>query len=242
MRRQAELALAIVGIVLLAGIGWALLIRPQSNKAALAADRETLALGNADRLRTDIAERRELQKQANALQGRVGALDKLFPQRPQLAELTDALQAIADQTSVQLTSVQPSVPVRGAETDPLARVPVQLTLVGGYFQLADFLNRLETLTPTNAAETGSSSRAVLVQSVSLTPAGGGGSSGSSTDGGTTSSGDLTAAVTMIAFQSTKEPATATTTGQSSTGTTGSTGSTAPTTTTTAPTQTTSAPG
>jgi Tfp pilus assembly protein PilO len=209
MRRQLELVLAIVGIVLVVGVGWAALIRPQTNKAALASDRESLAVGAADKLRVEIAERREFQRQSGALEGRVKALDKLFPSRNQMADLTEALQSLADQTSVELVSIQPGTPVRGTDTDPLARVPIQLSVVGGYFQLADFLNRLETLTPTNAAETGPTSRAVLVMTVALTPSGGGETGSASDTSG--SPDDLTAAVTMIAFQSTKEPATTTTT-------------------------------
>jgi hypothetical protein len=232
MRRQLELVLAIVGIVLVVGVGWAALIRPQTNKAALASDRESLAVAAADKLRLEIAERREFQRQSGALERRVQALDKLFPSRNQLAELTEALQTLADQTSVELVSVSPGPPVRGSETDALARVPIQLSVVGGYFQLADFLNRLETLTPTNAAETGSTSRAVLVTTVALTP--GGGAATGSTSGTGGSPDDLAAAVTMIAFQSTKEPATRTT----STTTTTTPGQSPTTTTTPAPTTTT----
>jgi Tfp pilus assembly protein PilO len=232
MRRQLELVLAIVGIVLVVGIGWAALIRPQTNRAALAAERESLALAAADKLRVEIAERREFQRRSGALEQRVHALDKLFPSRPQIAELTEALQNIADQTSVRLVSVQPGPPARGTDTDPLARVPVQLSLSGGYFQLADFLNRLETMTPTNAAETGPTSRAVLVMTVALTPSGGGETGSASGTSG--SPDDLTAAVTMIAFQSTKEPATTTTTTTSPT----TPGQSPTTTTTPAPTTTT----
>jgi hypothetical protein len=212
MRRQLELVLAIVGIVLVVGVGWAALIRPQTNKAALAADRESLAVAAADKLRVEIAERREFQRQSGAIEQRVKALDKLFPSRNQIAELTESIQSLADQTRVELVSVQPGTPARGTDTDPLARVPIQLSVIGGYFQLADFLNRLETLTPTNAAETGPTSRAVLVTTVALTP--GGGSQAGSVSGTSGTSGspdDLTAAVTMIAFQSTKEPAATTTT-------------------------------
>jgi Tfp pilus assembly protein PilO len=229
MRRQLELVLAIVGILLVAVAGWAALIRPQTNQAAQAADREALAVAAADKLRLEIAERRELQRQSGALGRRVRALDRLFPPRPRIAELTEALQGVADQTNVELLSVQPATPARGTATDPLARIGVQLSVVGGYFQVADFLNRLETLTPTNSAETGPSSRAVLVTSVALTPVAGGDESGS---GGGADTGDLTANVSMIAFQSAVEPAATTTTspGQAGTGTGSGSGTPAPTTT------------
>ena len=116
-------------------------------------------------------------------------------------------------------------------------------MVGGYFQLADFLNRLETLTPTNAAETGPASRAVLVMSVSLSPGGESSGAGAVTGGAASgSTHSLTAAVSMIAFQSTKEPAATTTTpGQSGTGTAPGAQSTTPPTTTPGSTQT-PAPG
>jgi Tfp pilus assembly protein PilO len=234
MRRQLELVLAIVGILLVAGLGWAALIRPETNEAALAADRESLALAAADRLRAEIAERRELQRQSGTMRQRVQALDTLFPSRPETAELAEALQAVADQTGVKLVSVQPGTPTRGAATDPLARIPVQLSVVGGYFQLADFLNRLETLTPTNVAETAPTSRAVLVMSVSLTPGGAAGSASGGAAGsasGGAAAADLTAAVSMIVFQSAEEPAASTTTpGQSGTGSGSGSGTPAPTST------------
>jgi Tfp pilus assembly protein PilO len=201
VRRRVELAAVIAGLLLLSLLVWAVLIRPQTSRASAAATREDVATANSERLEGEIAERRQLQQQAPALATRVKALQKLFPDKPDTAGVTDALQGLADASGIDLVAIQPtpaSAPVAGA---PLAPIAVSLQVRGTYFQIEDFLNQVETLAPTNAAETNELSRAVLVSSLDLAP-------GDASDGGestSASSGDaglLLGSIGVTIYQST----------------------------------------
>jgi Tfp pilus assembly protein PilO len=208
MRRRLELGLSVVGIIVLAAVLWLVLVRPQSNKASAAGQREDIAAANAERLQGEIAERKELEKQAPSFTSRRDALQRLFPKTNNEPELTDGLQAIADQSGVALNAVQVAAPAAGAG-QKLASISVSLDLEGTFFQLEDFINRVENFAPANLAETTETSRAALIDTVDMTVAQSADASGTAA---TTSGVQLLAAkLTVIVFQSIEEttPAAAT---------------------------------
>src|SRR3954468_16490006 len=152
MHRRLELVLSVAGIIVLAVVLWLALVRPQTNKASMAADREDVATSNTERLQVEIAERRELEKQAPSFTSRRDALQRLFPKSNNQPELTEGLQALADQSGVGLNAMQVANPVAGAG-QRLASINVSLDVTGTYFQLEDFINRIENLAPATLAET-----------------------------------------------------------------------------------------
>ena len=197
-----ELALSILGVVLVAAAVWYMAIRPQSNKAAAASVREEAAVARASALRGEIAALEGLKRNAPALQRRASGLARLFPGSPALAELTDALQRTADQAGVELAGVQPSAPGSGSAADPLAELAADLEVRGGYFQIEDFLDRLEGLVSTGGSVAGPV-RSVLVRSIDLSrgESGGAGTAGGTAASGTAANpGELTAKIGIVAFQ------------------------------------------
>jgi Tfp pilus assembly protein PilO len=203
VRRNLELALSIFAIVVVGAGLWMLLIRPQNNKATAAADRETAAVSRSQGLHNEIASLQELQRNATALQQRQKALELLFPQAPNLPKLTDALQLTADQAGVELVSIQPSPAAKAKPTDQVASIATQLEVRGGYFQVEDFINRLEELVR-SAGETGVPARSLLLQSLDLRPASDDATSDASNTATVTQSGLLTARITLVAYQVVKD--------------------------------------
>jgi Tfp pilus assembly protein PilO len=203
VRRNLELALSIFAIVVVGAGLWLLLVRPQNTKATQAADRETAAASRSQSLRNEIASLEELHRNAAVLQQRQAALERLFPQSPNLPKLTDALQLLADQAGVGLVSIQPSPAAKAKPTDSVASIATQLEVRGGYFQVEGFINRVEELVR-SAGEAGVPARSLLLQSLDLRPANDDASAESGTDSITQTNGLLTARMTLVAFQVVKD--------------------------------------
>jgi Tfp pilus assembly protein PilO len=127
-----------------------------------------------------------------------------IPDDPDLAQFILDLNDAANQSGVNLLNISPTQPSssssgvsggpRGAGAVPPA-VKVSMNITGGYFQVLDFLDRLDTL-----------SRLVVVDTLSVTH-----SSGS----GTSAAPELTVAITARMF-TTKQPPVAPTTGVATT--------------------------
>lgn len=176
--RQWVALTAVLIVVILAG-GWFLLVSPKHSKAA---DIRAQALAqdsvNAG-LQTQLA---TLKAQAKALpqqQAKLAAVAAKIPDNPALPSLIRALTVAANNANVELLSLSPGRPspvsgpaptapvtpvapgATGAQAVPasagtLESMSVSLNVVGGYFQVEQFLDQLESL-----------QRAMKVSSLSL---------------------------------------------------------------------------
>jgi Tfp pilus assembly protein PilO len=90
-----------------------------------------------------------------------------FPATPALPGLVDALQDAASLSGVELGTVAPATPEASTVNPLLAEITTTVSVNGGYFEIQDFLVRLENLVkgsdPARVAP-----RSVLVESVNLT--------------------------------------------------------------------------
>lgn len=160
MRRNIIIFVLIMLAVLVA---WYFLIfTPQSNKIDETAAAADGAEQQARALRLEVERLRELEKQAPQLRERAAKADTAIPGDPQLAQFILQVQEAADASGVDWVSVAPTPPAAPPEAaTPDARavleVILEMSVEGGYFQVQDFITRLETL-----------SRAVKVAKVALT--------------------------------------------------------------------------
>lgn len=162
---SATRKLSFVAVVAMVGVlaaGWFLLVSPRRGEAA---DLE------AKKLRQDQANV-QLTNQIKQLQAQQADLPKeraklatfrtQIPQDPALPSLVRQLTAAGRQTGVSIDELSPSTPlaavVTGSPTAPvttgttapaaggsLYQVPLTLNLTGSYFELEQFVNRLEGL-------------------------------------------------------------------------------------------------
>ena len=165
MKQWVALA-AVAVLVILAG-GWFLLVSPKRSDAASlnsqAADRQRaneMLLGDIARLK---AEAKDLPKQ----QAKLAAVAAKIPNNGALPTLIRSLNAAAADTGVELVSMAPTPPTAvavapaavpaGGTTAAVAatganavgtleQIGVTLNVVGNYFQVAEYLDRLENLT------------------------------------------------------------------------------------------------
>lgn len=185
MKQWVALA-AVAALVILAG-GWFLLVSPKRTSAAdLRAQAETKQRANLA-LETTLADLRAKAKALPAQQAKLAAVAAKIPDNSAMPNLIRALNAAAASTGVELVSMAPGQPtavappvatgkVTAAPTTSgttaatpsvtagstavgtLRSIPVNLSVVGSYFQVAEYLDRLENLT-----------RAFRVTSFSLAP-------------------------------------------------------------------------
>lgn len=131
------------------------------------------------KLQLELHRLQELQKNAPKLREQATVLDAAMPNDPQLAQFILQVQDASNASGIEWLSIAPTPPAPGVAPQA-SEVAITMSVKGGYFQVQDFLSRLENL-----------SRAVKIGNVGLSPttiAGGG-------------SPELTVAMTMKMFVS-----------------------------------------
>jgi Pilus assembly protein, PilO len=208
MTRSQERLLGVAALVLVLVAGAILLVRPQREAASQARDDERAAQRESQALHDQIRALEVLKANEPALREQAGKALAEFPPTPALPGLVNALQDMADKAGVELASVSPSPPKLSSEHPQLAEIATQVTVNGGYFEIQDFLSRLEDLVKGADTASGVPPRSLLVGSVALS-AGGASSTGAAAPATATGSGSdssppdqLSASITLSAFQMT----------------------------------------
>ncbi len=179
-------------------------------------------------LRAQLSNLRGLEANRTKEQAQLQQLSAAVPATPDLASFILQANDIATQAGVNWLQVSPSPPTAGTAGAPTT-INVTMQLQGGFFQVFDYLNRLEDM-----------QRLFLVDTVNISSSGGGQSGAS---GGVTSDPTLSMSITGRMFTravpAAPGGAAGGTGGPGGTGGTGGTGTT-PTTPTTSGTTTTTA--
>ena len=155
--RGPVLAAIVAAVVVLAAV--VLLLMPRYSATSERREQLREAEQQEEALQAQLAELREARRQARALQRGLARLEAKVPPTADQPSLIRLLQAAADRAAVDLDSVLPGAPVTGTQAG-VAAVPVQMILTGSFFQVEEFLFRLETLP-----------RAMKVTSITVSPAG-----------------------------------------------------------------------
>jgi hypothetical protein len=199
--RRQELVLAGVGALLVLIAATIVLVRPIRQATAEArADREA-AVTESQSLRDQIKALEALKPNEAELKAKAGLAKAEFPSNPALPGLVDALQDSASLAGVELGTVAPTPPKASTLNPVLAEITTTVDVSGGYFEIQDFLVRLESLVkgsdPGRVAR-----RSVLVQSVNLASGaeGGAGDSAAATADAATSPDELKGNIILTVFQ------------------------------------------
>ena len=105
------------------------------------------------------------QAEAPALQAKVEALRVAVPDSPDLAQFILDANDAATASGVDFLSISPTPPTAGVDPTQPASVNLAIDVDGGYFQVLDYLNRVDDM-----------DRIVVVDSLDLAPQGEEGSS------------------------------------------------------------------
>jgi Tfp pilus assembly protein PilO len=199
--RRQELVLAAVGALLVLVAATLLLIRPTRQATAEArADRDA-AVAESQSLRDQIHALEALKPKEAELKAQAELAKAEFPATPALPGLVDALQDAASQSGVELGTVAPATPEASTVNPLLAEITTTVNVNGGYFEIQDFLVRLENLV--KGSDPGRiEPRSVLIESVNLTSASEGatGDSAAATTDASAPADELTGSIVLTVFQ------------------------------------------
>jgi hypothetical protein len=201
MSRRQEVLVFAVAAVLVVVAAFLLLIRPQRDAAARARADEHGAVADSQSLQNQIRALEALKANAASLQAQAKQARGQFPATPDLPDLVDALQDVAKESGVDLAQVSPAAPKTSPIGPELAVIDTSLTVTGGYFQVEDFLSRLENLIK-GADPVRVPPRSMLVRSVIL---GSGAAAGAASAGTAGPPDQLQATIALSVFQLTQSP-------------------------------------
>jgi Tfp pilus assembly protein PilO len=199
--RRQELVVAAVGALLVLVAATLLLIRPTRQATAEArADRDA-AVAESQTLRDQIKALEALKPKEAELKAQAELAKAEFPATPALPGLVDALQDAASQSGVGLGTVAPSTPAASTVNPLLAEITTTVNVSGGYFEIQDFLVRLEGLVK-GSDPARVDPRSVLIQSVNLTSGSEGatGDSAAATADTATPADELEGNIVLTVFQ------------------------------------------
>ena len=169
MTRRNELVLAGIGVLLVLVAAALLLVRPTRQATAGAHAERDAAISESQALRDQIKALEALKPTEAELKAKATLAKAEFPTTPALPALVDGLQDAASLSGVELGTVAPSTPTASTANPLLAEITTTVDISGGYFEIQDFLVRLENLvkgTDPGRVEP----RSVLIESVNLTSA------------------------------------------------------------------------
>jgi Tfp pilus assembly protein PilO len=142
--KRSHLLLAIVAAVLVVALFYMFAYRPQMDLLAeveveIAAEQTTQV-----QLEGEIARLRSVRETAPEVEARLAAAEAIVPRDAALPSALRQLQLAADESGVTLQSVATTrpIPIEGAVLG-LSSIGVSVQMSGGYYQVVDFLRRIE---------------------------------------------------------------------------------------------------
>jgi Tfp pilus assembly protein PilO len=163
MNRQSTM-LAAVGSVLVLALFWMFLLSPKREELAQAQEAILTSQAEQRSLTNQINTLREVRATAPQVEARLAATEALIPSGPALPSTLRQLQLAADEAGMVLSAVSPGQPgevvIEGLPPGA-SSMSLSVTLSGSYFQIVDFLRRVEDpmITP----------RAIIWSSMSISP-------------------------------------------------------------------------
>jgi Tfp pilus assembly protein PilO len=199
--RRNELILAVAGALLVLVAATFLLIRPTRQATTEAKTERDTAVSESQALRDQIKALEALKPNEAELKAKASLAKAEFPATPALPALVDALQDSAGLSGVELGTVAPTTPQTSTVSPLLAEISTTVNVSGGYFEIQDFLVRLENLV--KGTDPGRiDPRSVLIESVNLASASEGatGDSAAAPADTSTSADELTGNIVLTVFQ------------------------------------------
>ena len=164
------IAFTVLGVVVVLAAGWFLLVSPKRGEAADISLQASEKQSSNQLMQTKLALLKSQAKGLPAQQAKLAVVAAKIPNNPALPALIRALDAAAASADVELVSLAPSAPAPlsalpaaapvaaaapaagapavtpvAAPAPALQQIALTLNVTGGYFQVEQFLDRLENL-------------------------------------------------------------------------------------------------
>lgn len=142
--KRSQIMLSGLGAVLLIALFFVLLYQPNREAVAETEERIAAEQQTQQELQTEINRLRSVRDEAPEVEAQLAAAEAIVPRDPGLPSALRQLQLAADESGLILATVSTArpVPVDGGPDD-LSLITINAQLQGGYFQIVDFLRRVE---------------------------------------------------------------------------------------------------
>jgi Tfp pilus assembly protein PilO len=167
MPKAAVLGLIVVAGLLVAFVGYSVLVKPQKTKAAAITKQITDAQALLDQYRADAA----TAKANIAPKIRVADVYRLARAMPSSEDMPDILielDDVAKSAGIRLDSISPGALLPG---NGFQILPIGIQFSGDYYSITDLLYRLRTLVSVRHGQLESTGRIFAVKNVTLSPGG-----------------------------------------------------------------------
>lgn len=144
MRRNVNLLVFVLAVVAVTAAYFLLIFRPQSNRIQEATEQADSQEQSVSQLELELNRLLALQKDAPALREQAAKFESAMPTDPRLADFILQIQESANASGIDWLSVSPTPPVAGTVAG-VSNISLQMAVNGGYFQMQDFIVRLENL-------------------------------------------------------------------------------------------------
>lgn len=143
MTRQAAMLTAL-GVVLVLVLFYFFAFAPKNEELAVLHEDIDTAVAQQATLEARIAALQEVRLRAPEIEAALAAAESIIPRESALPSALRQLQLAADDSGVELTTISPGRPVAvPGEVAELSSIGVTIAIQGSYFQLIDFLRRIE---------------------------------------------------------------------------------------------------
>lgn len=143
MNRQT-LLLGLLAVVLIVALWWVFLLSPKRAELTEVEAEIDAALTQQATLQARIRTLQEVRNDAPQLEADLVATETIIPTEPALPSAIRMLAQSADDSGVSLVSITPGRPSQVANgPEGLAQIGLAVAMDGSYFQIVDFLRRIE---------------------------------------------------------------------------------------------------
>ena len=143
MSRQVGLLAGLAVVLILVGF-YFFAFKPRSEELVEVREQIDTAVAQQATLEAEIAALQAIRAEAPEIEAALATAESVIPRDLALPSALRQLQLAADDAGLSLETVAPGRPVASdLETPELATVTISVTLSGSYFQVVDFLRRVE---------------------------------------------------------------------------------------------------
>jgi Tfp pilus assembly protein PilO len=136
--------IAAVVFLLLAVLAFFFVLRPKMKEVDVAEQELEQAQGEEQILRAELSRLQQVEREAPRIRRELARLRKEIPPVADLPGLINILQSAADRSGVEFFSISPGDPTALGAV-PAAEIPAQIQVAGSFFQIDEFLFRVEHL-------------------------------------------------------------------------------------------------
>lgn len=135
--------LAVLGAVLVVVLWYLFLFKPANDELAEVNTEIQTAQDQQQQLETQLERLRDIRQDVTSIEAELAAYNTVITPDPGLPSLLRQLQTAANDSALELLAVAPGEPAVLEEVPDLQSISLAVEVSGGYYQLVDFLRRIE---------------------------------------------------------------------------------------------------